>query len=191
MVLCDNELRAAIQNKHLIVDPIPADEHISTTALDLTLGSEFRVWRVPPGGATLTIDPAASDYDFTAIADQFLEQAHADDEKAVVMLPGQFMLALTAERVELPRQSRLAARVEGRSSLARLGVGVHVTAPTIHAGFRGFITLELTNQSRLPIRLKPGLRICQLVVEHVFGTPSADMSGIFQDQVSVTGGGAH
>jgi dCTP deaminase len=105
----------------------------------------------------------------------------------VLIRPGEFVLALTRERVELPRQSRLAARVEGRSSLARLGLAVHLTAPTIHAGFRGYITLEITNQGPIPIKLRPGLAICQLILEHVFGTPAAEMTGAFQDQTSVEG----
>jgi dCTP deaminase len=91
------------------------------------------------------------------------------------------------ERVGLPRQSRLAARVEGRNSLARLGLAVHLTAPTIHAGFSGNITLEITNQGPIPIKLRPGLAICQLVLEHVFGTPAREMTGIFQDQDSTAG----
>ena len=97
------------------------------------------------------------------------------------------VLALTEERIVLPEMSRLAARVEGRSSLARLGLAVHLTAPIIHAGFRGRITLEITNQGTIPIRLRPGLIICQLVFEMVFGTPQAVMTGVFQDQDSVGG----
>jgi len=99
------------------------------------------------------------------------------------------MLARTQEWIELPRTARLAARVEGRSSLARLGVAVHLTAPVIHAGFRGYITLEITNPGPLPIRLRPGMQICQLVLELLFGTPSKEMTGLFQDQESVTGRG--
>jgi dCTP deaminase len=111
-----------------------------------------------------------------------------DVDGSCVLEPREFLLALTAERVELPRHARLAARVEGRSTLARLGVGIHVTAPTIHAGFRGRITLEITNVGGLRVRLRPGLRICQLVFETVFGTPSAELMTIFQDQSSVMGG---
>ena len=68
-------------------------------------------------------------------------------------------------------QTSLAARVEGKSSYARCGVLVHFTAPTIHAGFAGTITLELANLGPLPVMLYPNAPICQLVVEEVLGTP--------------------
>jgi hypothetical protein len=85
------------------------------------------------------------------------------------------------ERVKLPHRSRLAARVEGKSSMGRLGLGVHVTAPTIHAGFGDkegdpdypgtALQLEIWNINRVPIILDAGLPICQLIVEEVHGTP--------------------
>ena len=64
-----------------------------------------------------------------------------------------------------------------------------MTAPTIHAGLKGQIALELTNQGDLPIKLTPRMRICQLIVEMAFGTPSREMTGIFQDQATVLGQG--
>jgi dCTP deaminase len=79
--------------------------------------------------------------------------------------------------------------VEGKSSLARIGLGVHVTAPTIHAGFEGLITLEIKNHGTAAIRLRPGMPICQLIFESVFGTPSVVLEGIFQNQQSVSGRG--
>jgi dCTP deaminase len=86
--------------------------------------------------------------------------------------------------VNLPYDSRLAARVEGKSSLARLGLGVHITAPTIHAGFEGQIRLELINHGRLPITVKPGMRICQLIFEQTLGTPQRGYHGQFSGQTS-------
>jgi dCTP deaminase len=105
----------------------------------------------------------------------------------VVLRPGDFIIALTAERVALPKSSRLAARVEGRSSLARLGLGVHVTAPTIHADWDGEIALEITNLGCLDIKLRPGLAICQLIIEQVHGTPATSLTSIFQGQQSAAG----
>jgi dCTP deaminase len=109
-----------------------------------------------------------------------------------LIAPGQFYLGWTQERIQLPHRSRIAARVEGKSSLARLGLGVHVTAPTIHAGF-GFsdldpsfvgspIQLEIWNTGPLPVILRPGLRICQLIFEWVDGTPEQGYSGQFSFQ---------
>lgn len=79
---------------------------------------------------------------------------------AFVLHPGEFTLASTLEFIRLPRD--IAARLEGRSSLARLGVSVHTTAGFVDPGFEGQLTFELTNVSKLPVRLEPGLRLAQL-----------------------------
>jgi len=93
--------------------------------------------------------------------------------------PGRFVLAQTLERLELPLDEDgpcLAARVEGRSSFARCGMLVHFTAPTIHAGFSGHITLEIANLSPTAILLRPGVYVCQLILEEVVGGPFANPS---------------
>lgn len=103
-----------------------------------------------------------------------------------------FLLGWTIEKVQLPHTSRIAARVEGKSSLARIGIGVHITAPTIHAGF-GYrpndpafegnpIQLEIWNAGPLKVRLVKGLRICQLIFEEVHGTPNKGYDGKFSIQ---------
>ncbi len=188
MILCDSEIRAALNNGQLVITPRPPGEHISTSAVDLMLGEEFKRWKKPKTGFQTFVDPAQPDFRFEDAAEH-LEDITPSEDGAVIIHPRNFILAITRERVEFPITSRLAARVEGRSTLARLGLGVHVTAPTIHAGFKGQITLELTNQADLPIKLTPGMRICQLVVEMAFGTPSREMTGIFQDQSTVLGKG--
>src|SRR5262249_50017381 len=110
----------------------------------------------------------------------------------VMLERGAFFLGWTLETVQLPSRSRIAARVEGKSSLARLGMGVHVTAPTIHAGF-GYadrdpgwpgnpIQLEIWNTGPRPIRLKHGMKICQLIFEWVDGTPEQGYEGQFRLQ---------
>src|SRR6202034_2954534 len=81
------------------------------------------------------------------------------------LVPKKLILGWSAEYIDLRNDARLAARVEGKSSLARLGLGVHVTAPTIHAGFDGRIRLEIINHGLIPIRLRAGMRICQLIFE--------------------------
>jgi dCTP deaminase len=73
------------------------------------------------------------------------------------------------------------------STLARLDLGVHVTAPTIHAGWNGKIALEIAHHGTVPIRLVPGLRICQLIVEQLFGTPRSRLRTTFQNQTTVKG----
>jgi dCTP deaminase len=101
-------------------------------------------------------------------------------------------LGWTEEKIYLPHTSRLCARVDGKSSLGRMGIGVHITAPTIHAGF-GFnknnpndhgaqLRLEIWNVGPLPVELVAGMRVCQLVIEEVREVPSAGYSGQFNLQ---------
>lgn len=187
MILCDSELQAALDHKQLIIEPRPGPDAIGTSAIDLALGSEFKRWKSPKKGTEVTIDPSASGFNFSDIGNDFLEEFPCDRNGSIVLPPDGFVLGLTDERIELPRSSRLAARVEGRSTLARLGLTIHLTAPTIHAGFRGKITLEIKNLGVLPIRLCPHLKICQLIVEQVFGTPKSEFRSLFQDQKNVTG----
>lgn len=94
------------------------------------------------------------------------------------------MLGWTREYINLKIASRLAARVEGRSSLSRWGVGIHLTAPTIHAGFEGQIRLEMVNHGPVSILLRPEMPICQLVIETTLGTAERAYSGQFSGQTS-------
>jgi dCTP deaminase len=113
------------------------------------------------------------------------------DEQGYVVEPFSFLLGWTAERIQLPHAARLAARVEGKSRLARLGLGVHVTAPTIHAGFGASedpqflgnsIRLEIWNIGSFRIKLERGMPICQLIFEWVDGTPEQGYRGQFTVQ---------
>jgi dCTP deaminase len=104
-----------------------------------------------------------------------------------ILYPNRFILGRTIERVALPlSRESLAARIEGRSSYARTGLLVHFTAPTIHAGFDGTITLEMINLGEYPLVLLPNSAICQLIVETVEGEPLRSDSQ-FQGQSSATG----
>lgn len=98
------------------------------------------------------------------------------------------MLAITRERVHLNRNFKLAARVEGRSSLARIGIVVHLTAPTIHAGFNGRITLEMINFGPFYLRMVPNKTpICQLIVEQLESVPTQEINTEFQGQTLPSG----
>lgn len=180
MILCDSKLKTALYHGQLIIEPLPGDDRIATSSIDLTLGSEFKSWNPP----SFPVDPAQP---YPELARSYQVDVPQNPDGSVVIVPNSFLLALTAETVSLPNPSRLVARVEGRSSLVRLGLGIHVTAPTIHAGFHGKITLEITNVGPMPVLLKPGASVCQLIVEQVFGTPSQLFNSIFQGQQSVTG----
>lgn len=186
-VLGNRAFKEALDAGKLDIEPRPPDKHIGTSAIDLTLAGEFKRWKQPRAGMEFTIDPAADGFSFQAIASEYHEPFPADEDGSVVLRPGKFLLGRTAERVHLPLDSGLAARVEGRSTLARCGVGIHVTAPTIHTGFRGTITLEITNHGTLPMRLRPGLPICQLIVEQVVGGIEGELRSSFQNQDTVAG----
>lgn len=186
MILCDSEIWAALKHGQIKIDPEPSRDDYTTTAVDLHLGeTDFKRWKKPGKGVSLIIDPSQSG--FYRDAASFLEDVPRESDGSVVVHPNEFLLALTKERVELPEQSRIAARVEGKSSLARIGLVIHLTAPTIHSGFKGNITLEIKNHGDFPIKLCPGMPVCQLIFESVFGTPSITMRGMFQEQTSVKG----
>lgn len=187
MVLSDTEIKKALEAGHLTIEPVPADEAFNTTAVDLRLANEFLAWTVEKLAAAFGEVPAIrlDTYKFSELAKLYLEPVQTDGDGSVVIGPGQFMLAKTLERVGF--DDTLAGRVEGRSSLARLGLAVH-QAPTLHAAWRGHITLELHNAGPCSLRLVPGTTICQMLVEPVRGNLTTTMDGTqFQDQLSPHG----
>src|SRR4051794_11192799 len=122
MILTDREIQIALAQGHLKIVPTPDAESYSSTSVDLTLGSRGVEWTSAPG---MPIRPGARGYKYSST--KMLQRDISVNGYS--LHPKSFLLAWTAEYVELPIYSRLAARVEGKSSLARLGVGVHVTAP--------------------------------------------------------------
>lgn len=182
MVLTDREIQAAIQSRQIIIEPNPDATAYSSTSVDLTLSPILRIWKPdPPQGVDQTVCPVAEGYKFNEFVQAFTDQMEMTAE-GYVLGPQGFMLGWTAEEVELPPHARLAARVEGKSSLARLGIGIHITAPTIHAGFKGPIQLEICNHGRLHVKLMPKMPVCQLIFEQTLGTPDKGYSGQFQGQ---------
>jgi dCTP deaminase len=160
--------------------------------LDLTLDKELRRWVSPSDGSVeAAVCPGNRSYDYSSLVTKHTQIINSG-ERPFDLAPKGFLLGWTVERIKLPHQSRIAARVEGKSSLARLGLGVHVTAPTIHAGFgfdandpegRGIpIQLEIWNIGDLTIRLTAGMAICQLIFEEVHGTPEKGYQGLFAHQ---------
>ena len=149
------------------------------------------IWKRPSDGVATPIAPFGADYDFDRVRRGFNEEI-VIETSGYIFRPNTFLLGWTIERVQLPHRSRLAARVEGKSSLARLGVRVHVTAPTIHAGF-GYkkddtdypgspLQLEIRHVGPLEIKLEEGMRICQIIFETVDGTPEKGYEGRFSIQ---------
>jgi dCTP deaminase len=176
MILTDREIENALKHGQIVVEPQPdLAIALSSTTLDLTLSDRFATWKKVPG---TTIHPGRPGYTY-----KIIEQLQDKVQQASYMLePGGFVLAWTSEEIALPFRSRIAARVEGKSSLARLGVGIHVTAPTIHSGFSGNIQLEIFNTGPNTIVLDARMPVCQLIFEQTYGTPNKGYSGIFAGQ---------
>jgi dCTP deaminase len=196
MILSDRENKLALKRDYIRITPTPPDTAISSTSIDLTLDEQISFWNPPAKGAEpLVVYPHHPEFDVTRLLREHGTTLRMPPA-GFILKPGAFVLGWTAEQLCLPYTSRLAARVEGRSSLARLGVGIHVTAPTIHAGF-GFteepgypgtrIRLEIWNCGPLAVCLQKGMKVCQLILEEVHGTPDKGYEGIFATQAPEPG----
>jgi dCTP deaminase len=179
MILTDREIQKLIKNGLISIEPKPPIDAYDSTAVDLTLDPLIRVFRTNIPG--LIIDPSAPGYKATELIRTATDPVTIS-EQGWELPRGTLVLAWTKERVDLNFKGKVAARVEGKSGLARIGLGVHVTAPTIHAGFPGTIQLELVNHGPLPIKLRSGMAICQLIIETIKGTPSKAHKSQFAGQ---------
>jgi len=178
MILTDREIKKALAKKLVVIDPEPAADAYASTSVDLTLDPLLKIFRI---GTGVIIDPGMPGYKVKELLDG------ATDALTITsggwdFSPGKLVLGWTKERVELNLEGQVAARVEGKSGLARLGLGVHVTAPTIHAGFVGTIQLEMINHGPMHIKLRPGMPICQLIFEMTKGKPGKAYKGQFSGQ---------
>jgi dCTP deaminase len=181
VILTDREIKLSLQKKLIVIDPEPAEEAFSSTAVDLTLDENISEFKVGKGGIEQAIDPSDKEFqpEFTL---SLISDKLTIPSDGYLLKPNLLVLAWTKEYVNLVSHHRVAARIEGKSSLARFGLGVHVTAPTIHSGFDGHIRLEIINHGKLPIRLRAGMRICQLIFEQTLGTPDKGYQGQFSGQ---------
>jgi len=149
VLLSDRDLRKELEAGRLGIDPFdPA--MLQPSSIDVRLDRFFRVFN---NSQYTHIDPKLQQDELTSLVEK-------DDDDAFVLHPGEFVLASTFELVTLPDD--LAGRLEGKSSLGRLGLLTHSTAGFIDPGFTGHITLELSNVANLPITLWPGMKIGQL-----------------------------
>lgn len=182
VILTDREIKLAIENKLITIDPLPGPNAFSSTAVDLTLDPNITEFKDGERGIEIVIDPSHKDFHPETTLNQITEKNVINQSDGYLLKPNHLVLAWSAEYVDLVSYNRIAARVEGKSSLARIGLGVHVTAPTIHAGFKGRIRLEMINHGKVPIRLRSGMRICQLIFEQTLGTPDKGYQGQFVGQ---------
>jgi dCTP deaminase len=149
MVLSDSSIREQLQSGGIVIEPLGEDA-LQPSSVDLRVDRFFRVFR---NDTTPYIDPKQSQEDLT-------ELVEVAEEGAFILHPGEFVLGSTLERVALGND--LVARLEGKSSLGRLGLLIHSTAGFVDAGWDGHLTLELSNVANLPIAIYPGMKIGQI-----------------------------
>ncbi|HEV2317100.1 MAG TPA: dCTP deaminase [Thermoplasmata archaeon] len=185
MILSNLDIKRYLRDGRIRIDPPPSDKQYSTNSVDLLLGDEFMLWLPPDAGVEIAVEP--QEVDLPTLIQKYMKAAQTEEDGSFVLGPGRFALGITHEKVVLPTDSRIAARVEGRSKLARLGLSIHLTAPTIHCGFTGKITLEMRNNGPLRLKLRPQkLAVCQLIFEELMSSPEAKAS-TFDGQTGVAG----
>ncbi len=148
MILSDRTIREEIDSGRIVIDPFdPAS--VQPSSVDLHVDTEFRVFR-------------NNRYPFIDVKQQqdLTELVDVKPDEPFILHPGEFVLGSTSERVGLPDD--LVARLEGKSSLGRLGLLIHSTAGYVDPGWDGYLTLELSNVANLPITIYPGMKIGQI-----------------------------
>jgi dCTP deaminase len=181
MIWTDREIKNSLASGLIVIDPPPASDAYASTTVDLTLDPTLRLFKKTAPGLAVAVDPGLPGYKAKNLLAEVTEPLVLP-EKGWDLDPGVLVLGWTKERLELRLQARIAARVEGKSGLARVGLAIHCTAPTIHAGFEGTIQLEIVNHGPMPIRLRPNIPICQLVFELTLGMPDKAYEGQFLGQ---------
>ena len=172
MILSDKTILEKIKQKEITITPNPTMEQIQPSSIDLRLGNEFLLPHID-----VPIDVKNGSPHYEKVNCNILQ-----------LPPKSFVLGTTIEKVKLP--PNLIGRVEGRSSIGRLGVTIHITAGFIDAGFEGQITLEIANLSNSTIYLYENMRICQIVFEEIDTTPNriyGEAGNKYQNQEGVTG----
>ena len=148
MILSDRTIREQIEAGRVVIDPFDPD-CVQPSSVDLHVDAEFRVFR-------------NNRYPFIDVkqAQDLTELVEVKPDEAFILHPGEFVLGSTLERVAIPDD--LVARLEGKSSLGRLGLLIHSTAGYVDPGWDGYLTLELSNVANLPITIYPGMKIGQI-----------------------------
>lgn len=158
MVLSDKDIKSALEEKRIIITPKPdLKTQLGSCSIDLRLGNLFRIFdhsKYP------FIDPYKKDY-----SSDITREVKLKDDQQFIMQPGDFVLAVTMEKVTIP--DNMMGRLEGRSSLGRMGIVVHSTASIFDPGWNGNCVLELGNLGRMAVALTPGMRICAMTFEQL------------------------
>tara|TARA_Y100000592_G_C5310820_1_gene240008 strand:- start:53 stop:628 length:576 start_codon:yes stop_codon:yes gene_type:complete len=148
-MLSDTDIKSSIKNRDIEISPL-IEEYIQPSSVDLRVGSDFRVFE---NHKYSHIDPKAHQDDLTTLIT-------ASIEEPFVLHPGEFVLGTTFEKISL--SNKVVARLEGKSSLGRIGLLIHSTAGFVDPGFSGYLTLELSNVANLPIKIYPEMKIGQI-----------------------------
>ena len=177
-VLSDGTIRRLVEEGRIVIDPWdPA--MVQPASVDLRLGPSFQVFH----------NYRVAAIDLNDLRDDLTEPVEVAEDEPFVIHPGEFVLGRTLEYVRMPDD--IVSRIEGKSSLGRLGLIVHATAGFVDPGFEGTLTLEITNLTRVPIKLYAGRPIAQLSfmtldrpAERPYGHP--DLGSHYQGQVDAT-----
>ncbi len=158
MILSDRDIAKALKVGRIKITPkIDAKTQLGSCSVDLRLGKQFRVFE---HSKFPYIDP-----NNPKLATDMMAEVKIRDGEPFILQPGDFVLATTMETVKLPDD--LVGRLEGRSSLGRLGIVVHSTASIFDPGWEGMVVMELGNMGRMPVALYPGMRICSMTFEEL------------------------
>ena len=149
MIFSDRTIRAALDEGRIEIDPLEPS-YVQPSSVDLRVDRTFRVFE---NHKYPHIDPRSDQDDLTS-------EVHVPGDEPFILHPGEFVLGATLERVRLGAD--IVARLEGKSSLGRLGLLIHSTAGFVDPGFDGYLTLELSNVANLPIAIYPGMKIGQI-----------------------------
>lgn len=167
VIFSDRTIREAIEDGRIEIDPFDPS-FVQPSSIDLRVDRYFRVFE---NHKYAHIDPKAAQLDLTTMVE-------VDGDEPFILHPGEFVLGSTLERVRLAND--IVARLEGKSSLGRLGLLIHSTAGFVDPGFNGYLTLELSNVATLPIAIYPEMKIGQLSfyqltteADHPYGSDTA------------------
>jgi dCTP deaminase len=158
LILSDRDIRKAIESGDLVIDPFD-EAMVQPSSIDLHVDSQFRVFN---NSKYPYIDVREEMEDLTTLVE-------VKPDEPFILHPGEFVLGSTYEKVTLG--GKLVARLEGKSSLGRLGLLIHSTAGFVDCGFAGYLTLELSNVANLPITIYPEMKIGQLCVFEMTSAP--------------------
>ncbi|MBI2195924.1 MAG: dCTP deaminase [Candidatus Levybacteria bacterium] len=158
MILSDRDIKNALKTGQIKISPkLDLKTQLGSCSIDLRLGNAFRIFE---HSRNTYIDPSKKDY-----SNEITREVKVKKGEQFIMQPGDFVLAVTLERIQI--SPKLLGRLEGRSSLGRLGIVVHSTASIFDPGWDGQAVLELGNLGRIAVALYPGMRICAMTFEQL------------------------